>query len=50
MEKHLSSPDSLALGLFDGPHILSHMLLESFTLKEIRETLKEKKMKEGKYH
>ena len=49
MEKHLSAPDCLALGLFDGPHILSHMLLESFTLSDIRQTMKEKTAHKGKY-
>lgn len=40
MEKHFSAPDSLELALFEGPHVLSHMLLESLTLKDVRAALR----------
>ena len=48
MESHFSAPDSLALALFDGPHILSNMLLESFTLRDIREIMIKNKINSSK--
>lgn len=36
MERRLSCADSLVLGLFEGPHVLSSVLLESLTLADVR--------------
>lgn len=47
MEQHFSAHDSLALALFKGPHMLSHMLLESTTLRDVRQLMNDQKMGSG---
>lgn len=47
MEQHFSARDSLALALFEGPHMLSHMLLESITLRDVRQMMSDEKIRSG---
>ena len=36
IEEHLQSADKLVLCIFNGPHLISDMLLENVTLRDIR--------------
>lgn len=47
MERHFSSPDCLVLSVFEGPQIVSQMLLESITLKDVRDLLTAKNLQKS---
>lgn len=44
IERHLNLSDKIIIGLFDGPFMLNDLLLENFTLRDVKAILKEKQL------